>query len=82
MGVVRYTFARLVQWFRDLSVVPCESIFSRAAGAAGQAMPAKGSSLDDKIQQRLQARKQRGSNAYTPEVCLQHMQAFFIQHTT
>lgn len=31
-------------------------------------MPASGSSLDDKIKQRVQARKQRGSNQYTPEV--------------
>lgn len=40
------------------------------AGAAGQAMPATGSSLDDKIQQRVQARKRRGSNKYTPDVSL------------
>ena len=45
-------------------------------GAAGQAMPAKGSNLDDKIQQRVQARKARGANKYTPEVHWQHAMNF------
>ena len=39
------------------------------SGAAAQAMPSKGSSLDDKIQQRVQALKRRGTGTYTPEVC-------------
>lgn len=37
-------------------------------GAAGQAIPPKGSTLDDKIQQRVQALKARGTSKYTPEV--------------
>ena len=38
------------------------------AGAAGQTLPAVGVDLDDKIKQRLLARKQRGNSGYTPEV--------------
>ena len=46
---------------RSLKLVNC-------SGAAGQAIPARGSSLDDKIQRRVQARYQRGNSQYTPEV--------------
>ena len=38
------------------------------AGAASTAVAASGSSLDDKIKQRVQARQHRGSSKYTPEV--------------
>ncbi|KAL3161562.1 hypothetical protein ABBQ32_010429 [Trebouxia sp. C0010 RCD-2024] len=37
------------------------------SGAAAQAVPSKGSTLDDKIQQRVQALKRRGTSKYTPE---------------
>ncbi|KAA6426072.1 MAG: DEAD-box ATP-dependent RNA helicase 28-like [Trebouxia sp. A1-2] len=37
------------------------------SGAAGQAVPARGSSLDDKIQRRVQARNERGNSLYTPQ---------------
>ena len=48
--------------------VQCLEILSLSLGAAGQAMPPKGSTLDDKIQQRVQALKARGTSKYTPEV--------------
>lgn len=37
-------------------------------GAASTAAALPGSSLDDKIKQRIQARQQRGTSKYTPEV--------------
>lgn len=45
-----------------------QQLFSLFSGAAAQAMPSKGSTLDDKIQQRVQALKRRGTSKYTPEV--------------
>ena len=71
MGDVRYT-----QKLANLALGGCalaSSLFLTnvscwLAGAAGQTLPAIGIDLDDKIKQRLLARKQRGNTKYTPEV--------------
>ena len=65
MGDVRY-----IQPFDSsvTAVSACSLKLVNCAGAAGQAVSARGSSLDDKIQRRVQARSERGNSVYTPEV--------------
>lgn len=50
------------------AVSACSLKLVDCVGAAGQAVPARGSSLDDKIQRRVQARNERGNSLYTPQV--------------